>query len=562
MVKIDVQLSDIVQDTPEINDISIQDVEGRHRYLANKSGVVRIAKDQYVRDQRPVDAYFDLMVPLYKTAKNSRADSPDKFLEGWIRVHLSRSFIGHKVRNLIMDSATVAVISFLFVFELLFLLMLYMRQGGGSSDGTPGEPTGDWGVVRPISFIFLLAVSLSHSFIPLKMQEIYEPFLGLSKNVALALPISVEMLTAGLSLIPVGIWLDRRGWFQPLLFGIAASTVGSVLSGLAASTSAYILARSIAGIGYGITWISAQGFVIQCTRPNARAQGISNLVAGLFAGQICGAALGGMLAERMGYSKVFMLASLFFGLLFFISLVVMRNIRTPKVAASRSPLSFSARPVLRFFGHRKVIAALFFSVVPLNFCIVGLLYYFSPLYLKSLGSTQSDIGRVLMIFGLFSIYVAPYVSKAVDRSIHKAYFIIFSGLIGSASFLILGFASGFGVMVLAVTLLGFASSLGASAQTIYILNSRAAEGIGPGKALSIQRTVDKLGQMLGPLILGALISSVGVDTGLYAVGLFYFGATVLFIVLTWSAGSRYCVVMNYEFDFIRKMTNISLMVTS
>lgn len=535
LVKVDLLLSDIIKATPEINDISIQDTEKKHRYMADKSGVVKIRKDAFRPDDRPMDAYFDLMVPLYKKPKKAEENAPEKYLEGYIRVHLSREVIGKKVREIILDSFTVVVVSFLFVFELLFLLFLVMRQGFGKSvrDPVPAPKTDAWGIIRPVAFIYLLAVSLSHSFIPLKMQDIYRPLFGLSKNIILALPISVEMLAAGLSLIPVGIWLDRRGWLEPLLFGIAMSAVGAVLSGVAVSTEVYIMARSISGLGYGITWISAQGFVVHSTGPGSRAQGISNLVAGLFAGQICGAAMGGMLAERIGYSKVFYLAAGLFGILFLLSLVFMRNIHTPSTEETGGRLTFSWRHTFGFLFNRKVLSVLVFSVIPMNVCIVGVLYYLSPIYLKGIGSTQSDIGRVLMIFGLFSIYVAPFLGKRMDRSQNKTMYIFFSGVIGSVGFLAFNYLSGFGVMVLAITLLGLASSLGASAQTIYILNTRAAERIGPGKALSIQRTVDKLGQMLGPLILGGLIATSGVENGLFTIGSVYLAATVLFLILTW-----------------------------
>ncbi|NJL59941.1 MAG: hypothetical protein HC887_10155 [Desulfobacteraceae bacterium] len=46
--------------------------------------------------------------------------------------------------------------------------------------------------------------------------------------------------------------------------------------------------------------MSIQEFVLNSTDTKRRAKGLSHLTAGIFAGSICGCAIGAMLAQRIG----------------------------------------------------------------------------------------------------------------------------------------------------------------------------------------------------------------------------------------------------------------------
>ena len=48
--------------------------------------------------------------------------------------------------------------------------------------------------------------------------------------------------------------------------------------------------------------------------------------------------------------------------------------------------------------------------------------------------------------------------------------------------------------------------------------------------MAIQRTADKFGQMLGPLVVGALFALSGGQNGLVLTGALYVGCTVLFLL--------------------------------
>ncbi|MGE4297216.1 MAG: MFS transporter [Desulfovibrionaceae bacterium] len=546
LFKIDVLLSNIVKTTSEIDSMSILDARNVVRYKADQQGVVKFKKDDPEVEDSMRDDYYDIIVPLYKMPKDLDVASATaaeieaaKTLEGYIKINLSETVIGARVKEILYDSGTVVLISFLFVIELLILLLLFLQRDMTKEDEQTAEQqqAADWGMMRPVIFIYLLAMSLSQSFIPLQMKALYlqqvkslsTPLWGMTKDVVLGLPISVEMLAAGLSLIPVGIWMDKRGWHEPFFSGVLLSIAGAAFSGFANSPLLFVAARAITGVGYGFTWIAAQGFIFSYTDRNTRARGLSNLVAGIFAGQICGASVGGMLSERMGFTPVFFVGMSIASMLLVISVLFLRSYcRRP--AMGKSTDSISLRQVFQYAFDRRIFSVLWLSVVPMSMCIVGILFYLSPIYMKSLGKTQSDIGRALMIFGFCAIYLAPILSKFVDKSPRKKPFIFLSGVIGGLGLLVFQYYDGLPAMIFAICMLGLASSVGVAAQTVFALNAPAAQRIGTGKALSIQRTVDKIGQMLGPIIVGTMIAAVDIQMGLAFVGIIYMLCSFVFLL--------------------------------
>ena len=214
--------------------------------------------------------------------------------------------------DIAMDSLTVLVISILFSVEMLILIFKYVERQIQNSLEKGSAGVVHYGVMRPIAFLFLFGVDISISFVPLHMQSLYIPFLGLSRDTIMGLPISAEFLFAGIGILISGGWLDRRGWHEPFIGGLLLASLGFVYSGLAPNALHFIVSRGFVGLGYGLGLMAAQAFVINYSDSKTKTQGLANLLAGIFAGGICGGAAGAMMAEMVGYRMTFYLARSFF----------------------------------------------------------------------------------------------------------------------------------------------------------------------------------------------------------------------------------------------------------
>jgi MFS family permease len=445
----------------------------------------------------------------------------------------------------------VLIISIILVSELIiFLLAFLKRQLKGVTAPAPAAdrsqaPAGEGerprrkrsfpGVIRPAAFLYLFAASLPLSFLPLHMGALLESAKSttpwLSNDILLGLPISAEMFLAALGILIGGSQADRQGWQRIFFAGIVISSLGAVLSALAAQPGTFILSRGVAGFGYGLTWMSFQCFIFANTDSRSKAGVLAALTAGLFSGILCGSAAGGMLADTFGFSTVFAITAALLVLpILFASLFLREFFLAPEKPAASSEEGATAATLAAFFSDRNVFSLVLFASIPAAICFTGFIYYALPIYLKESGYTQANIARLIMVYGLMMIFLAPPVNKLVDRLGKRKIFIATAGIIGGLGLGVFHFFGGFWAAATAVVMLGISSSVGLSAQTIFAVELPVSRRVGEGTAMGAYRFLQRMGQVMGPLAVGTFFAAGGMEEGLAALGALYLCVTFLFIL--------------------------------
>ena len=453
---------------------------------------------------------------------------------GRIEARLSGEALSRGVRQRMLDAGTVVVASAIFVLELLLLLTALMRANEVRIAAPQGATTARPLLARTAAFCLLFAWALPLSFVPLHMATLYEPVTGLSKDFVLALPVSAEMALALVATLLAGRLADRHGWHIPFLTGTLLCVAGAAASALAGDSVSFIAARALVGLGYGLAWMGIQSHVFTASPRGSHTQAIASLVAGIFAGHLCGSATGGMLADQFGHQSVFMLAALAGLVPFVFALGLMR---AHFVRPTRRTESIHGATGLRtLLADRNYSALLALCVIPFSIVQVGLLYFALPVHLGNLGNSSSDIGRILMVYGLSVIYLGPLLGRWLGRYPRRKPFIVLAGLIGGAGLAWLQVDAGITALLAAVFLLGVVSSFGGPAQSSFALALPVVERVGTGEAMAINRTADKLGQMLGPLAIGAMFAMFGSQSGLALTGVIYMLCAVGFLFLAREAG--------------------------
>lgn len=527
LLKVDELMGKITTETSEIASMQISDIAHKTLYLADQTGFRNLQTSPQTPPRLALSAQgnslYQIVLPL---------SDEDRQL-GYLSVQISQPIVQQKIQEIILDSVTVVIISFLFLTELMIFLLIFINRqiiNLQSQHATPPAHEDIYRVARPATFVYIFSAMLCYSFLPLYMEQIYHPLFGLAKNFVLGLPVSSEIFLAGLTLIPAGIVVDKKGWHQGFLLGIVLSLLGTVLSGIAQGPLEFIIYRGIVGIGYAFCWMSLQGFVINSTHEHNRAQGITYLIAAVFSGTICGSAIGGMLAQHVGFASVFFIAAIIMlcSLLFII--VFMRQYAVTPDTAKTTDNDFDWNDLWRFLTDRNVVIMFSCSLIPFSVAMVGIMYYAGPIYLSQIGTSQSNIGRVIMVFGLCVIYLAPAMSHFIDKSPDKKHYISLSGVVGALGLVIFQLHLGFWNVFLAILLLGISSSLGASSRNIFMLNLPISKTFGVTKVMGIYRSVDKLGQTLGPILLGTLAVILGgIEAAIVASGVIYLLLTLIFI---------------------------------
>ena len=366
--------------------------------------------------------------------------------------------------------------------------------------------------IRPLIFLFLMADGFCISFLPMFIDSLYQPVSGLPKEVILALPISLFMFVLAVGMPISGEMTDKHGWYKPLITGILINAAGHFMTGFSMNLFQLVIFRCITAIGFAMVFMSCQRFVIDNTNVEKRAMGMSSFIAAFFSGDICGTVIGGMLVDHIGYSWIFFLSGFFSILAFLVTLFIFHQFRgkkTKTLKTSDSRVSFSLKKIFKIFNDREFCAVLFFQAIPAKMVLVGFLFYFVPLYLQEINILPSDIGRIIICYSLSLVFLGPLFSKYLDKENLRKYYILFGGIITGISLLTFQIYPG-GAMVLGIVLLvGMAHTFSMSSQAALISETAFVHSLGPGTGMGIFRFWERVGNVIGPLIMGYFISTTG-----------------------------------------------------
>ncbi len=387
--------------------------------------------------------------------------------------------------------------------------------------------------IRPMIFLFVMADGFCASFFPIYVETVYQPLWGLSKEVILGLPISAFMLFFALSMPLTGYWSDRVGWFRPLIAGIVINAVGLLMTALSGNMFHLLVARSVTAVGFGMVYMGCQRFIYDNTSRDNRALGMASFLAAFFGGDICGTVMGGMLADRIGYSQVFIVSAViaFFALIccwFIFKNDPRRTTAGEKKVSAENHFLF--KDVFHVLKDPEFCAIVFLQAIPAKLTLIGFLYYFIPLYLRKFGTLQSDIGRVIMCYGIALVFLGPLFSKYFDRIHLRKYYIVAGGLLTGISMTSFIFFSGFAPAFVLVVLLGIAHTMSTSSQTTMISETSIIKEMGAGAGLGLFRFWERLGNIAGPLLMGFFMANWRYEQAVAMLGLISIACSLLYLV--------------------------------
>ena len=360
-------------------------------------------------------------------------------------------------------------------------------------------------------FVFCVAEELQKSFLPLFVAEYYQPSDFFDKNIMVGLPISCFMFVIAAITPFAGGLVDRFGNRRLFLLGLLPALAGYVGCYLARSADDIVIARSITAIGYAIITISAQSYIAAILTKENRAKGMAIFVGVLMAATMCGTAIGGILADWLGYKSVFLvsigLASLA-GVLGFVMLS-----RDVGVAQGGKKPAGAGSAIASLIQNSRFVLIVLFCAIPAKIILTGFLYLFVPIYLASLEASQSEIGRIMMLYSLIIIPVSPLASSFADR-VNRNLAIVIGATIMSGIVLLGLYQSASVAAVLAVVAaLGVVHAF--IKAPLIVAAMEAAEqspDITRTSALSLLRTSERIGSVAGPVLVAAMLVRLDYQT--------------------------------------------------
>lgn len=442
-----------------------------------------------------------------------------------LRIQIDPEWLKRASTDLMLELASVILVSVLVSFEILLLLVYFSVASGrlrfpqalaaseGVQDGAsladhrtargttrPADPL----LVRLPIFLFCLSEEFSRPFMPTYAGGLAPTAPWLPVDLAVSLPITLFMLVWALSQ-PFGArlsgWMGRRSAF--LLAALLAS-LGLVMASFAQDLVGFLIGRCVTALGYGIALIAAQGLIVDQTTTRNRASGLAHFVGALLAAGVCGPIAGGIIADQAGPAATLLVGAgvaLGAGV---VALWLLPSAGRRPIMGSSGGLGFALPRLLREW---RFVSLMLFSAIPAKIAATGVLFVLIPLLLTEAGADKAQIGRVQMLYFLAFILFAPVAAKLSDQWQSRRGFIIVGGLATLAGLGLIMLGQPNWTAAVAMTFFGAAQAMLSTPQLSLVAQLAQYARVTEMSAIGWYRLLERLGGALGPL-LGMMLAAI------------------------------------------------------
>ena len=136
-----------------------------------------------------------------------------------------------------------------------------------------------------------------------------------------------------------------------------------------------------------------------------------------------------------------------------------------------------------------------------------------------------------MLNCLIVIYSGPLFARLVGNSLHKGPLLFWAGILSALSVACFCILPPLPASVAGSILLGLATGLNIPAQSEFLLELDIARAIGVDQAMSLLDALQRVGQVIGPVCVGAVMAIMSVDDAARWAGIILVVISLLFLLL-------------------------------
>lgn len=336
---------------------------------------------------------------------------------------------------------------------------------------------------------------------------------------------SAFLLTTGISAFPLGLLADRWGRKLVVGAGLLISLGTSLLLAVSVAPWQLLVIYLFFGLGLAAIGPTLMAYVADLSPPSHLGRSYGFYTLSIYTGMSLGPALGGWVADWLGFRLLFVAAAVLVGVVLVLALVFLPSFRqASQPARSSSENQPSWRRLLR---NRPLLGC---WLITFGGCFgLGAFITFAPLYMKEQNLT---VGHVGLVFGCQAAVNAlsrvPF-GRLSDRLGRRWVQAILGCLLMALSLVGFGQAQSLRQFLTAAAALGMAMGLGFTPVGALI-----AEVVPPaarGLAMGGYNSCIYLSMMLSAAVMGAVMSRIGYGNGYALVALVMALTTVGFYLL-------------------------------
>jgi multidrug resistance protein len=349
-------------------------------------------------------------------------------------------------------------------------------------------------VVTLAAFTDILAYSIAVPVLPDLGRR-----LGASPTVLGLLFGSFGITLLGVS-IPMGAVSDRIGRKRPLLAGMLAVVLASLVFAFADSLAVLFVARMVQGAADAVTWVVGLALLADAYAPAERGRMNGIVMSGASFGFMVGPTMGGWLYEIGGLSLPFLSVAA----LALVATTACAFIHVPAMARPRDTapiLSVVRIPAVASCAAAVIVAA----------ATLAMLEPVLALHLQSMGVNPGRIGTLFGVAALVTIVLHPVYGHLSDRYGSRRLMLL--GLALCACMLpVFGLAGTFSSAMVLYPLQIVAAAMAVTPSLAYMADATSEAGVESfGVSYGVYNVAWGIGLLVGPAVGGALFEDLGLS---------------------------------------------------
>jgi len=354
-------------------------------------------------------------------------------------------------------------------------------------------------------YVYSLARMLVPSILPCLRREFN------LETWQLGLTLTAFSLPYALMQLPSGVLSDRLGHKNLIVAGLVASSIGSLMMGIASNYRGVLFSRFITGLGQGTLFAPSMALLMEHFPQQHRGKSVSIYGVSINLGRICAPLLVGLLLRNYGWRAMFVMIA-------FSELIIASIFwRCIKEQRPYSRASASSLKSIKGLLSRTALALITLYLANIWVQTVTL---FVPAYLvERIGMDVADANftySIIPITGLFSMLIAGLLSDRFSRG----NVIVFFQLVNALLISLIAFSDTPSEASVLFVIYGILSAIPSVA--LFALYGDICPSEARGAAFGFLNLVGMLiGRSVAPLIIGYVIDLVG-----YKITLMMFPAVI------------------------------------
>ncbi|WP_209125063.1 MFS transporter [Alkalihalobacillus sp. BA299] len=353
--------------------------------------------------------------------------------------------------------------------------------------------------------LFMFSLVGSRPLIP-----VYSSFLG-ATNFQIGLIIALFSLMPLFIAVPFGKIIDKLGSKIPLILAVMLGSISLIIPYFFNALTGLYISQILAGLAQLIFVLAMQTYLGEFSKSKLRDYYIAIFSIGVAIGSFAGPLASGFLTDSAGYSNALAILGIViistFPFIFFLKQGKERASQKEKVQVEKKK-SFD---LLFISDLRKA-----FLVSAVVLLAKDIYLAFFPLIAMDKGMSASVIGFIISLNAIAGIAIRvllPHLIKKYSRSIVIAYSIMSAGII----FILTPLLSNVFLLGFFSFILGLSLGIGQPLSISITINSLPKERVGEG--LGLRLSINKMTQVLMPVLLGGISAVGGMASVFYISGL-------------------------------------------